>query len=493
MLLHPTSLPSGYGIGDIGSRAIEFLDILDSMGASYWQMLPLNPSSLGNSPYSADSAFAGNPLLISPEDLVSRGLLTEQAIETNGYSDGKVSFDTVKSKKMDLFQASFRQFIRDPLNRADLESFIEINAFWLKDYACFCVLKECYDQRCWQEWPDELKNRHPDVIQAFCAKYADQILFHCFLQFIFFHQWETLHQQAGARNIQLIGDIPIFVALDSADVWSHSDLFQLDDRKRPICVAGVPPDYFSPTGQKWGNPHYNWEVMKDTGYQWWIDRFRIVLSLVDIVRIDHFRGFEAYWSIPASADTAESGEWIPGPGKAIFEIVEGSLGSIPVIAEDLGIITPEVDALRESLGFPGMKILQFAFGGNATNPYLPFNHSQEHIVYTGTHDNDTTRGWWESMRPDQRDEIAEQIRILQGHSVEHITRDLVRMALGSVCRLAVIPVQDILDLGSDSRMNIPGTATGNWEWCLAGFDTLKQQAPVIRQLVQAVGREPRRA
>lgn len=488
VLLHPTSLPDRFGIGEIGREARRFIEILRGMGATYWQMLPLNPCSLGNSPYSADSAFAGNPLLISIDGITESGLLKAGIPETPEPAGSPIDFDKVREFKSRLFTEAYQEFTGSASGNADLDRFIEENASWINDYAEFRVLKEMFQKKSWLEWPDEYKNRHPGALESLRRNHRQPIRFQCFLQMEFFRQWKQLRLFAESNGIRSIGDIPIFVALDSADVWSHPELFDLDRNRNPVTVAGVPPDYFSPTGQKWGNPQYKWAAMKDHGYRWWIDRFRLVFSMVDMARIDHFRGFEKFWSIPADSRTAVDGQWMPGPGKELFEVVEAHLGPLPVIAEDLGVITPEVEKLRRDMNFPGMKILQFAFSGGPGNPYLPFNHHPDYVVYTGTHDNNTTRGWWESMSDRERSDTATLIERLQGHPVDSIVTDLVRMAMASVCRLAVIPVQDILELGGDARMNTPGVADGNWRWRLPDLEGLTMRISEIETLALLTGR-----
>jgi 4-alpha-glucanotransferase len=489
LLLHPTSLPGNYGTGDIGPSADDFISILHAMGASLWQILPLNNPGRGYSPYSADSVFAGNPLLISPDRMHQQGWLSANDLEGMTTSSENCDFERAATLKYSLFHKAFYNFFSAGEHLSgSYQDFMKQNAFWLNDYAVYKAIKNHHGQKSWLEWPVHLKNRDSEQMKVFKKAHADDIRFQIFLQYLFFTQWSELKRLTNSHNIRIIGDLPIFPALDSADVWSNHTLFDLDASRYPRSQAGVPPDYFSPTGQKWGNPLYDWSENKRTDYTWWKNRFRMLLRLVDVIRIDHFRGFETYWAIPSGAETAETGEWKPGPGAMFFTDIKNDLGHLPVIAEDLGIITSEVKALRDYFGFPGMTVLQFAFDGIVSNPHLMFNHRPNDVVFTGTHDNNTTQGWWDQMDADQRHATSQQMESVQGHPVRNIVGDLLRMAMSSVCHIAVIPVQDILGLAASARLNTPGTAEGNWKWRLTNVDDLAQKTGEIRDLALTFNR-----
>jgi 4-alpha-glucanotransferase len=463
ILLHPTSLPGAHGIGDLGDGAYRWLDFLVAGGQQLWQVMPLGPPGFGNSPYAARSAFAGNPLLISLDRLVADGLLgAHDLADQPDWPPSRVDFGVAAAFKLPRLRRAYGRFAGGhaaELHRA-FETFIAENAGWLDDYALFMALREEHGGAPWNEWERGLVQRDPATLTAARTRLVTAIEHTRFVEFLFRRQWQALRHAAHARGIRIIGDIPIFVAHDSADVWAHQDLFALDADGNPTVVAGVPPDYFSPTGQRWGNPLYRWDRSAETGHRWWIERFRATLAIVDLVRIDHFRGFESYWEVPAAEETALNGRWAPGPGEPFFRAVTDALGPLPVIVEDLGLITEEVHALRRALGYPGMKVLQFAFGDDATNPYLPHNYDRDCVVYTGTHDNDTTEGWFAALAP------KEQARVIRyaGGGRESIGRTLIRLALGSVARMAIVPLQDVLGLGSEARMNLPGWGTGNWNW-----------------------------
>jgi 4-alpha-glucanotransferase len=487
ILLHPTSLPGRHGIGDLSVEARRFVDLLVAGGQRLWQILPLNPIGHGNSPYSARSALAGNPLLISLDTLADEGLLSSRDIEDSGFPSDRVDYDAVEGFKMPLLRKAHRRF-RESASASQLspfERFCRDNSSWLEDYALFMALKESNGAGLWLDWEEDLVTRRPEALERKREELAEQVDFRRFAQFQFYSHWDALKRYANAHGVRIVGDIPIFVALDSADVWARPDLFYLDERRNPTVVAGVPPDYFSKTGQRWGNPLYRWDVMAHHGYDWWAERFRLTLRQVDLVRIDHFRGFEAYWEVPAEYETAERGEWVEGPGRVFFDALESSLGTLPVIAEDLGTITPEVEELRLGLGFPGMKVLQFAFGGGSDNPYLPHNYERDYVVYTGTHDNDTTIGWFRSRPAEERRSV---LRYLDTGEDE-IHWKLIRLAYSSVAAAAVVPLQDVLGLDSDGRMNMPGEAEGNWEWRvtrdqldLAPFERLRRLAELYGRL-----------
>jgi 4-alpha-glucanotransferase len=463
ILLHPTSFPSRFGIGDLGAEAYRFVDFLAASGQQIWQILPLGPTAYGDSPYQCFSAIAGNPLLISPEVLRDNGLLSEE--DLNDYPQLPLSIDYgwVIHVKIPLLRKACENFRAQasPEQRLMFEAFCHA-ADWLEDYALFRALKDVHDGASWHTWPTEIAQRKPEVIQHWREQLEAEIFFHQFLQYEFAQQWSHLKQYANQRGIQILGDLPIYVAHDSAEVWAHPEYFCLDpETGLPQLMAGVPPDYFSPTGQLWGNPIYNWERLQQEDFKWWVQRFQTLFACVDLLRIDHFRGFEAYWAVPQGETTAVNGSWMQAPGEALFECLAEKLGKLPIIAEDLGFITPEVEALRDRFGFPGMKILHFAFDSDADNPYLPFNYRPDTVVYTGTHDNDTTVGWFNERSPEDRHKV---LRYLGCADTGEIHWDLTRLAFGSVSNQAIIPLQDILGLDSGARMNAPGHATGNWGW-----------------------------
>ncbi len=462
ILLHPTSLPGPFGIGDLGPSAYRFVDWLADAGCRLWQVLPLGPTGYGNSPYQGFSAFAGNPHLISLELLVQDGLLTEADLcDRPSFPASRVDFGRLIPWKLSMLERAFQRFEAAPDSlRADFEAFCLEHASWLEDYALFMALKESQDGRAWNVWPQALRVRQASALEWARRELAAAVARFSFYQFLFFRQWSALRAHAHRRYIQIIGDIPIFVAHDSAEVWAHPELFCLDAHSNPTVVAGVPPDFFSPSGQLWGNPLYRWEVHKETSYQWWIDRFRAALKLVDLIRLDHFRGFAGYYEIPADHPTAEHGRWVPGPGSDFFRALQRSLGAeLPIIAEDLGVITPDVSALLHEFHLPGMKVLQFGFS-DPRNPFLPHNYSSHCVAYTGTHDNDTSRGWFETAPPAER-EFA--LRYLRTNETDFVW-DLIRAVWASVAVFAIVPMQDLLGLGSEARMNYPGRAHGNWEW-----------------------------
>lgn len=471
-MLHLSSLPGPFGIGDLGTEAYRFVDFLAVHRQQLWQILPLGPtkSESYHSPYDALSAFAGNPLLISPNLLMQDGLLPATALSgIPALPEGTVNYVEASAQKLALFRLASERFTSaaSVAQQRAFSDFCGRHRWWLDDYARFMALREAFQEKAWFDWEPELVRRDPGAIARWDTTLAQEVLFHKHLQFFFFTQWMQLKAYANQRGVKLVGDIPIYVGLDSAEVWSKPDLFSLDPQTYASCaVAGVPPDLFSETGQRWGNPLYRWRDEDghpvQAVYEWWVRRFRSIFALVDIVRIDHFRGFEAYWSIPAEEETAVNGQWVPGPGAELFTRVQAELGELPVIAEDLGVITPEVDALRLQFGFPGMKVLQFAFGGDVRNLYLPHNYTDPQcVVYTGTHDNDTLQGWFHSASPQDQLEVLQYL----GQTVTtEIHWDLIRLALSSIATLAIIPLQDILGLGSEARMNTPAQTEGNWCW-----------------------------
>ncbi len=462
ILLHPTSLPSAGGIGDFGPEAYSFLDFLADARQGLWQILPLSPPGLGNSPYSAISAFAGNPLLISLERLADRGWLGKERFKPAPASAARVDFEAVKATKLPLLRQAAQNFLegRDG-DRKAFEAFKQENSWWLEDFVLFEVIREVQRGTSWNTWPTGLARREAQALRKFGLEYQRQLEVERVIQFAFFEQWRALRQYCRRRGIRIIGDVAIFVNYDSAEVWRHPELFYLGQDLQPTMVAGVPPDAFSATGQRWGNPLYRWDVCKATNYEWWTQRMRWALQMCDIVRLDHFRGFESYWEIPASEPTAVHGRWVKGPGEDLFRVLRDRLGDLPFIAEDLGMITPEVHALRDRLDIPGMKVLQFGFDNPGAHIYLPHNYQHNCVVYTGTHDNDTTRGWWNSAATPQEKRFA---TAYVGEPKDGIHWALIRAALTSAADLAVVPLQDVLGLDSDARMNIPSQSDGNWGW-----------------------------
>jgi 4-alpha-glucanotransferase len=473
VLLHPTSLPGRFGIGDLGPASREFVTFLAETGQRWWQVLPIGPTGYGNSPYQSPSSFAGNPLLLSPELLRDEGWIKAEELDAvTTPTASHVDYPAVSRAKESLHRLAFERF--DP-HDARLASFRERNSSWLADYSVFEAIREDQSDRPWQEWEGGLASREPSALAHVRDRLDREIRYHEFLQFAFDLQWSALHEECQQQGIGFIGDVPIFVALQSADVWTRPELFQLDARGCPTHVAGVPPDAFAATGQRWGNPLYRWEAHEADGFAWWIERFRRTLDRVELLRLDHFRGFESYWRIPANAATAVHGEWVASPGIALLEAARTSLGGLPLIAEDLGLITSEVHALRDRFVLPGMKVLQFAFaGGDGANIYLPFSYPPHCVAYTGTHDNDTTCGWFRGTSvshgppPDLESAIYERrlVRRMAGTDGSEAHWDLIRMAYASVADTVIVPMQDILGLGSEARMNVPGIADGNWEWRL---------------------------
>jgi 4-alpha-glucanotransferase len=473
ILLHPTSLPGAFGIGDIGPAASGWLDLLEETGQQWWQMLPVGPTGAGNSPYQAHSSQAGNPLLLSPEWLVEDGLLSAAEARTAAArSSHRVDFDAVARAKEDLLLAAFAGF---GSGDGELVAFARDNAEWLDDYALYMALKEEQGGRIWYDWPAAIAQRDARALAACRERLAARVEYHQFLQFLFDRQWRRLRAACIERGVRLIGDLPIFAAEDSADVWARPELFELDANGRPTVVAGVPPDYFAADGQRWGNPLYRWDVHAAEHFAWWSARLKAAVDRFDVVRLDHFRGFVGYWEVPADAPTAASGRWALGPGSALLEALRGALGGLPLIAEDLGDITVEVEALRERFDLPGMKVLQFAFGAEAAgSQYLPYAYPNHCVVYTGTHDNDTTLGWLtsdESGVDSSAEQVEAQRRFIRRFAglaetapAREVVWGLIRAALASVADTAIFPFQDILGLGSEARMNVPGRIGGNWTW-----------------------------
>jgi 4-alpha-glucanotransferase len=487
ILLHPTSLPGPFGIGDLGPAAYAFAEFLGASGQSLWQVLPLGPNAEGDSPYSCYSAFAGNTLLISPEQLVADGLLANEQLETApAFADERVDFAAVHKYKDSILSEALTAFKRasDHKLQTAFSDFCRHHVSWLDDYALFRALRAANGGRPWNEWQPAVARREPAAIEAVRQDLREQIEAQKFYQFLFFRQWFALKAECNRRGIKFVGDIPIFVAHDSADVWTHPDQFKLNQAGTPVVVAGVPPDYFSATGQHWGNPLYDWDQMLADGFRWWIQRVHAALETFDIARIDHFRGFAACWEIPAGDQTAERGEWVKAPGTELFTAIRDALGELPIIAEDLGVITPEVEKLRDEFNFPGMRILQFAFSGDATNNALPHNYHKHLVVYTGTHDNHTTVGWFGGLSAREREFCLKYLNT----TGEEIHWDFIRAALASVADTAIIPLQDVLGLGSEARMNLPNTTEGNWSWRVKEQSLTSELAECLRELTELYGR-----
>ena len=503
ILLHPTSLPGPYGIGDLGPQAYRFMDWLESTGCKLWQILPLGPTGYGDSPYQCFSAFAGNPYLISPEMLIQDGLLTHDDLMVNlDFNASRVDFGLLIPWKLDLLQKAFSRFASSPKEMHDgFEYFCAQNVAWLDDYSLFMALKESNGGNAWNTWAEPLRSREKSALDKARGELSDAILRHSFYQFLFFRQWESVRKYANDKDIKIIGDAPIFVAYDSADVWSHPELFYLDEAGNPTVVAGVPPDGYSATGQLWGNPLYRWDVHKETGYAWWVERIKFTLKTIDILRLDHFRGFAGYYEIPATDKTAENGHWVPGPGSDLFRAIDSKLSDgiatteikLPIIAEDLGLVTPDVIALLDEFQLPGMKVLQFGFSG-PDNPFLPHNYVSNCVAYTGTHDNDTARGWFESAEEHEREFALRYLNIApsedsdpsgihpQDKPSEGFAWNLIRDVWSSVAVIAVAPMQDLLNLGGEARMNYPSRLGGNWEWRIRDDDLNEPLADKLREL-----------
>lgn len=490
ILLHPTSFPGRYGIGDLGLEAYQFVDFLARSAQQLWQILPLGPTGYGNSPYMSFSTMAGNPLIISPDLLKDNQLLSEEDLsDVPDFSLDSVDFDRVIAWKIPLLRKAARNFQEKAttIQKKEFEGFCRGKASWLETYALFMALLEVREEKIWTEWPEELRDRQPAALDYWRGQLAEEVYFQKFLQYEFFRQWRELRSYANAQNIRIIGDIPIYVSANSADVWEHREIFKLDPKTGELTeLAGVPPDYFSETGQLWGNPIYNWEYLQSTNFAWWIQRIRELLGYVDLIRIDHFRGFESFWSIPAGEETAINGEWVKAPGYALFETIQKELGSLPILAEDLGDVDQAVFDLRDHFEFPGMKILQFAFGSDAGNSYLPFNITPNSVIYTGTHDNNTTLGWYYDNANDyEKQRLAEYLGCQGLHG---IAWDMIRLALSSVANQAVIPLQDIFSLGSNARMNTPSQAEGNWAWRYRGEALTEEYSNRLREMVYIYGR-----
>lgn len=502
ILLHPTSLPGPHGIGDLGPEAYRFADFLVGARQGLWQVLPLGPTGYGDSPYQCFSVFAGNPLLVSLEKLVEDGYLSPFDLEgAPAFAAEEVDFEAVRRFRVPLLACAFDRFSAHatPATRREFRSFCRARRAWLEDYALFSALKDEHGGRPWHQWDRALSRRRPAALREARRRLARHVEREMFVQYLFFTQWEALRRYGRERGLRFMGDLPIFAAHDSADVWANPGFFHLNDGGSPAFVAGVPPDYFSATGQRWGNPLYLWDRMRRSGYRWWIDRFRATFVLVDLVRVDHFRGFEAFWQIPAAEPTAVKGRWVKGPGAAFFRALEKALGELPIVAENLGVITPEVEGIREHFGLPGMAILQFAFGTDPQGPsFRPHNYDSRTVAYTGTHDNDTTLGWWTSDGVGDSTRTASELKRERDHCLRYLGRtggqeihwDFIRAVLASVADTAIVPLQDALGLGSEARMNVPARPSGNWRWRFRKEQLTPEIEARLRDLSQLYDRAP---
>jgi len=491
VLLHITSLPSPYGVGDLGPEAYRFADFLAETKQSYWQVLPLNPTDpgSGNSPYSSNSAFGGNTLLISPDRLLEEGFLDPGEIPSMArFAEHRCEFEKAIPFKRKILDRAYQRFKAGQKERDAFEDFCRRNSSWLEDFVHFVVLKRRFRGRVWSEWPQEFRGRHPEALSRVSEEYPEDLEKEKFFQFLFFREWHLLKDYCNQRGIRLIGDLSIYVSLDSADVWSHPDLFKMDDEKKPLFVSGVPPDYFSKTGQLWGNPVYRWDVLKETGFEWWVRRMAHHLNLYDAVRIDHFRGLVAYWEVPADEETAINGKWVEVPTEDFFGTLSHHFNQPSIIAEDLGVITPDVKEVLSRFGYPGMKILLFAFDSDdPDHPYLPYNFSRNCLVYTGTHDNNTVRGWFEGEA--SADDQRRFFRYV-GRKVtpEEVSWEMIRLAMSSVAHTAIFPLQDILGLDGEARMNRPSVAHGNWEWRFSLRQLTESIKQRLREMTTIYGR-----
>ena len=485
ILLPVSSIPSAYGIGSFSKEAYEFVDFLEKAGQSYWQILPLGPTGYGDSPYQSFSTFAGNPYYIDFEELIEEGLLTKEQCEECdwGGSEAYVDYEKIYKSRFRVLKEAFDNSRLE--DNEDFQAFVAENAFWLSDYSLYMAVKDSYKGKSWSEWDGDIRLRKPEAIEKYAEKLKEEILFYEFQQYLFDTQWRKLKKYANDKGVKVIGDIPIYVALDSADTWANPELFQLDENRRPTGVAGCPPDAFSATGQLWGNPLYKWDYHKETEYAWWIQRISYCYKLYDVVRIDHFRGFDEYYNIPFGDTTAEFGRWEKGPGYDLFKVMKKKIGNKPVIAEDLGFLTPTVNQLLKKSGYPGMKVLQFAFDSREESDYLPHNYTANSVVYTGTHDNDTTVGWYQTISRRDRSFARKYLNIKTGRELEW---NFIRAALGSVSDTAVIPMQDYLGLGSEARINVPSTLGTNWKWRMTKGQIPEGLAEKIYDLCKLYGR-----
>ena len=489
ILFHPTSLPGKYGIGTLGKEAYAFIDFLKKSRQKLWQIFPLGPTGYGDSPYQSFSSFAGNPYLIDFDLLIEAHLLSEEDLRDVFFGDNEeyIDYGAIYNQKYPLLRKAYENFKSSDNHemRENFEHFKRENASWLNDYSLYISLKNHFNGLPWNEWAHDIKNREHGAMEHYKNELADDIEYHNFIQFLFFKQWGDVKRYANENGIKIIGDIPIFVAADSSDAWANPEIFLFDEERKPVKVAGVPPDYFSATGQLWGNPLYNWQKLKETNYSWWVERVRANLSTCDIIRIDHFRGFEAYWAVPYGDDTAINGQWEPGPGIDLFNAIKSQLGELPIIAEDLGLMTQGVIDLREATGFPGMKILGFAFDSGEENDYLPHTYTKNCVVYTGTHDNDTLIGWFQKAKEEDRQFARDY---LNSRSDDEVHWDAIRGAWSSVANMAISPVQDFLGLGSEARINTPGVAAGNWQWRLKHGVLTDELAERIAKLTRVYSR-----
>jgi 4-alpha-glucanotransferase len=492
ILLHVTSLPSYGGTGDLGPAAHEFVGFLAAAKQHMWQVLPLCPTGYGNSPYAGSSAFAGNPYLISLEILANWGWIAGERIAGLAGQNGNVDFNEVETRKLPLLEEAAGNFLdRGPHDAklagqwAEFEAFCAAETGWLVDYAFYAVLRREYNTGAWTAWPEPVRKRRPEALAQIAQKHGGALAREQVLQFAFAKQWKALRSAAAAHGIRILGDVAIFVNMDSSDVWVHPGIFELDEALKPVRIAGVPPDYFSPTGQRWGNPLYRWDVLEESGFEWWVERIRRACALYDIVRLDHFRGFEAYWAIPADEATAINGAWVKAPGLKMFKALEAALGPLPLVAEDLGLITPEVEALRVELQMPGMKVIQFGFSDKSAHMHLPHEYTADTVAYTGTHDNDTTQGWWNTANEATRSAVE----ALVGPVDKRPVWPLIRATEGSVAELAVVPAQDLLELGSEGRMNTPAVGAGNWGWRAAEGSWTQETATRMAAIVDVTDRD----
>jgi len=491
IILHPTSLPGPYGVGVLGKAAYAWVDFLEETRQTVWQVLPLGPTGYGDSPYQSFSTFAGNPYLICLETLVAQGLLDPTELtHAPAFSEERVDFGALYEWKLPLLFRAGAAFAQkgSTTHQTEFQTFCAENGAWLNDYSLFMALKDAHNGAAWNRWAMPLRSREASALAAARTEHAARIHAYRFIQWLFFRQWRALKEYANQREIRIVGDIPIYVAMDSADAWSNPDQFFFDDEYQPTVVAGVPPDYFSATGQLWGNPIYRWAQMAEKGFPWWIARIRASLSLYDIVRIDHFRGFAGYWEVPAGETTAVNGRWVTGPGPRLFEVIQSELGELPIIAEDLGEITPDVIELRDRFGLPGMKILQFSLASDAADKFLPHNYTPNFIVYSGTHDNDTAWGWYQhSSTERERDHFRRYFRTDGGD----VAWTLIEAAWRSVAQVAVVPLQDVLNLTTEARMNLPGTSAGNWQWRLRAGHLTHSVRERLREATTLFGRDPK--
>ena len=485
VLMHISSLPSPYGIGTMGKEARKFVDFLDKSGQKYWQILPICPTSYGDSPYQSFSTYAGNPYMIDIDKLVEDGLLTKKDLEGRAWGENpeEVDYAQIYETKFSVLRAAYKRFRK---STPEYKKFVKDNSAWLEDYALYMAVKKNNDMKAWTEWEDEdIKLRKPEAIAKYTKELKPEIDFWKFVQYIFYKQWAEFRAYVNSLGIKIMGDMPIYVAMDSSDTWANSDVFWLDEEKQPVCVAGCPPDYFSATGQLWGNPLYNWEHLKETNYQWWFARIKSAANLFDIVRIDHFRAFDSYYAIPFPAENAIGGEWLEGPGIQFFEKMREAIGDFPIVAEDLGLLTPGVIQLLKDSGYPGMKVLEFAFDSGEDNDYLPDHYTENSVVYSGTHDNDTIMGWFDTAKPQDIEFARSYCKLTEE---EGYNWGIIRTAYASVSKYAIIQMQDILGLGSEARMNTPSTLGGNWVWRIKGEALTDELAAKLKALATTYNR-----